>query len=619
MIELEAVSDIDSLTAQLLNNFQKNLAFFKAHNSPLAKLLEVPNLKYDLHISPAGLNLLDKSNGTLVFADHTIFDQAKSLASTKSAIYQKIAVQNGVEFEDENRFEITAKYTNAIYKSFASNKQFVENKVFLPDQNPFPIVFYGLGTGLFLYYLDKARELTNGAFVYEPNAEFFVISAYLIDYEHFMLQKSIFLVVGGFLESRVVKQFFMQNLIARGFVRLECELYKDKIFDDAKRVVEDAHRSALRGWGTLEDEIYGLNNKLANRETKQLYLARSLDSSTPIAVIGSGASLEKLLPLIKANSKNMIIFSSGTALKPLLSAGITPDFQIEIERMDHLKAVLDDAPLGDVPLICADLVHPSTIGASREAYLFVRDSTASSQLFEPSKIVRFASPVVGNAALALALEFSSSIYLFGIDVGFKKGAKLHAKESFYDAYKDSSIEALPIRGNLSSDIYTNSLLNSSRLALEMAVRSHPKATVYNLSDGAFIAGTKPLKTLNLEPIDKQSLISDIKNSFCDQFFKAPDQQVEIESTKSLIIKTLQGLSVSDQSSLVVAMQTIYDLTQEIRMTNEIAGNLLNGTIWHLSNALFKSSMQLQKMDISREFEAGKNLIIEAVKKATLAN
>ena len=45
----------------------------------------------------------------------------------------------------------------------------------------------------------------------------------------------------------------------------------------------------------------------------------------------------------------MILFSCGTALKPLLKAGVTPDFQIEIDRHDYLDEVLKDAPLGEIP------------------------------------------------------------------------------------------------------------------------------------------------------------------------------------------------------------------------------------------------------------------------------
>ena len=67
-------------------------------------------------------------------------------------------------------------------------------------------------------------------------------------------------------------------------------------------------------------------------------------------MVGNGPSLDLLLDFLKENEKNCIIFSCGTALKPLKTHGVKVDFQIEVERIDYLKEVLENAPLEDTPL-----------------------------------------------------------------------------------------------------------------------------------------------------------------------------------------------------------------------------------------------------------------------------
>ena len=51
-------------------------------------------------------------------------------------------------------------------------------------------------------------------------------------------------------------------------------------------------------------------------------------------VIGSGPSLDELLPIIEAHKDRAVIISCGTALTVLARKGIKPDFHVEIERTD---------------------------------------------------------------------------------------------------------------------------------------------------------------------------------------------------------------------------------------------------------------------------------------------
>jgi hypothetical protein len=607
--------DCDLQTAQklLLERFAANERFFA--QTDLAKYIETPNARLTLHLSPNGINVKDGDRH--LFKTNAI-DEAINLAQNplNNPRYEAIIIQNHAKEEaEQNRF--TCEGVNEIIDVAEKDADFTPNQAHFDTTAPLPpVVFYGAGAHIAI--LDENDSLSNGAMIYESDPERFVISCYFIDYERFLeTQKNNLLIVGGRAHTELASRFFISDRFARNFVRLELLLENSAENIDARMAIAVAHKGALRGWGTSEDESVGVKNAIKNANYPRLKSSQKIDA--PIVVVGNGASLDSLYDFLRKNEKKALIFSAGTALKPLLSAGIKPDFHIEIERMGHLANILSDAPIGDIPLICADLVDPSTLTSAKESYVFARDSSAASAFSE--KKINFSSPIVGNAAFSLALEFSNEVYICGLDVGFRRDTKMHAKKSFYEKLKDDSAERLPTRGNFSGDVYTNSLLSSSRAAIEAAIAINPNAKVFNLSDGAFIIGAKPLRPNEAQIAydgDKNEAIAAIKSCFgkSDRGEKI-DIKYELNEAKKRLISNLNRFSAIDKKDLFAAAKEAYISSLAIEKDLPFGAPFLRGSFWRLINATTKTLLCVRRSDLSALYKKDVEIIEKTLEKLFL--
>jgi hypothetical protein len=545
----------------------------------------------------------------------SIFEYAKELASNPliNPRYKPIVIQDFAKARTDTN-AITAGGINAILALAENDPDFTSDQAHFDESAPLPpIVFYGVGAGAHIAILDENERLSNGAIIYESDPEWFALSCYFLDYSRFLENaKTNLLIVGGKIRGDLAREFFARDRFARGFIRLELAHDNRAENLDAMRQIAIAHKEALRGWGTSEDELVGVKNAFANRGAARL--GKSVETGFAIAVVGNGASLETTLDFLRGARAKLLIFSAGTALKPLVSAGIKPDFHIEIERMDHLAAILKAAPIGDTPLIAADLVDRGTLAAAKESFVFTRDSAASGA-FGDRKIA-FSSPIVGNAALALALEFSNEIYLCGIDAGFRRDQKTHASGSFYDDKDDASAEQIPARGNFSGDIWTNSLLSHSRAALEAAIAAKPRAKVFNLSDGAFIAGAKPLRACEAKIADfgdKTAAINAIKSCFVISANKPKiDINKELSAAQTLLIASLDNFAPTNKRELFRAAKTALITSLELERDLRFGAPFLRGSFWHMTNTLIKALLCVKRSDTARLYKEGVLIIASAL-------
>jgi len=612
----------------LQSRFAKNHHFFKTHRPQLLPLIERKSERYHLHIANEGLNIVTNDQ-KFIFpirdGKSTLFEASKAMVSAPDH-NPNITIhfnQTGLHTIHHETLPLTQKAMNTLSEGFLNDTSYNPNGVHLGERFLPTTTMLGLLSGLQLEYFLHLYPESHALLIYEPEPDFFLISCFFVDwealFEHFGNDK-LFLIVTGHLSFEIVKGFYAAHLLSHNYIRVEMQNYDHPLFKDAKSVLETMHRQNQRGWGTVDDEIYGVHNRLKNISPTQPHypiLSHPNPVQTPIAVVGNGPSLEGLLPFLKANQERLIIFSAGTALKPLLKAGIRPDFQIEIERRDHVAGVLNAAPIGDIPLIAADIIHPTTLEAAKECYLFVRPSTASTSMNKPRFVTGYASPLVGNAAASLALDLSDCVYLCGTDVGFKDERKQHASNSFYDDRDDRSLETFQTRGNFSTNVYTNSLFSLSREHFESAFSSALNKQVYNLSDGAYIKGAKPLKAedASLPKTDKAASIAQLKSTFSHDAFLEPHQRYEEEIERYLthFIQGLKNLTVTSRKTLYEAIDAAYFFTLQQRYESPMSGTLLSGTLWHLLNTLLVALMHLKTPALDEAWRRGVQLLEQTLK------
>lgn len=605
---------------------QKNKSFFTSHIPSYLPLINATTKNYSISIDESGLNIIN-ADGEVVYdivnGFSTIFDTNAQIAQNpiNNNNWHKIYIDTLIGEQELDRVPITGKIAQRIKNTVSKASSFQKGLIDFDAHEQMPTtIIYGLLSGLFLEELINKYEHFHSLFIYEPHEELFTLSCYFVDYESLFNktnQESFYIVIRGKLNPQIVKDFFGTRLITTTYFRLEYSAYAHPLIDDAKNLVDEISKTSTRGWGTYEDEIIGVQNKLSwcdGSSPKYPILTQKIQTPMPICVVGNGPSLNENLEFLRQNAKKFIIFSAGSTLKVLKKHHIEPDFHVEIERMDHVKDWLKDANLGDTQLIAADVVHPSTLEVAKNPFVFIRGASCAQNMFSPKLSVDFANPLVGNACLALAMNFTNEIYLLGMDMGFKQDGKKHAKGSLYDTMDDKSEEFLPTRGNFSSNVYTNSLFSLSKIGMESLIKNQDVG-VYNLSDGVFIQGAKPLhpSKLHLKNNDKNQAIKDIKACFVQENVfasKNEDYNKHLRIYKKELFELLLSKQIKTKKDLFRIIDFAFFFTAMKRRDESVSGTLVCGSMWHILNSLFVNLLQIDTKDLQKSF----TLVIKEIEK-----
>ena len=572
--------------------FEKNMRYFYEFIPQFYELIKNIKTRRFRIIDDNGFNILDTTTNTYFYP----YENNKHLAEDVSNLYANNPLKNNLwhkYFLTKEMFEygedilpITAKIVNKIVKVAKSSEGFSDDYYFDRDYLPTTTIF-GLGSGLHIEYLTQKYDFQS-LFIYEPEPEFFAISCYFVDYERIYkkLDDRFYLFIKGNIDTKVLKKFYDSRTITSNFVRLEFTTYENDKIDYAKKEFNLAYISNKRGWGSFEDEMVGFKNHLKNINKNIPILYKTSKIDAPICVVANGASLENDIEWIKQNKNNMIIISVGTAIRPLLKAGIESDFHIEIERMPKLVEILKPSLKNYKGyFVGASVIDNRHFKIAKKPLMFVRDASSTTGISK--YFLRFCSPMVGNTGFSFATHFSDEVYMVGFDVGFKKNERVHASGSFYDDTDDKAKGGEPVKGNFSNNVYSNSLLNLSRQNLEMTIHLLKPKKVYNLSDGAYINGTIPKrsKDIKLSPINKKRYIKKIVKHFKIDKIKTLNYSGFLELYKSKIIELLD-VEVTNRKELTEVIDLVNDYTIAFLRYAPAVGTLMRGSIWHILNAIY---------------------------------
>ena len=520
-------------------------------------------------------NILDTKTNSFLYPN-SINEDSQIFASNpiNNTLYEKhFTFINPKKWE--KNFYITGKIINKLIEKsdqLPKTDGFYFEKDFLPAT-----IIYGLMAGKHIDLLVKKYEFQS-LLIYEPNVEFFGISLYFMDLEQIYekLGERFFIQIGGNLSEGIIQKFLNERIVTSSLLQLELTTYSTPVIENAKRKFNEFREAKIRGWGTYEDEMKGIKNHKQNINKYPL-LKDSIDLNIPFCIVANGKSLEKNIEFIKKNKDSMIIVSVGTAIKPLIKNGIESDFHIEQERIDTLiEALKDILPTYNGIFIGANVVNPEIFKMAKHPYMFTREGFTFER-FYPNPL-KFSSPLVGNAGVSFAANFTNIIYLCGMDLGFRLGERKHSKNSFYDNLNDIQKSGIKIEGNFSDDIYTDSLFLSSKLAIENLIKIK-NLHLYNLSDGAYIKGSTPLKDITLPKIDKEKYKKLILKTFTTQ--KYSEEYPKIYPLLKAISKTFTHLNINDYKHLTGTIDFIEDLITAYKQKDPSTYSLLRGSLWHI--------------------------------------
>ena len=606
--------ELDIQTKLLRATFLTNMAVLKKH---------MPEI-YDFYqnYSPTRAKLIFDHNSEV------------NIVSNGSLMYEEFAEENSykqadlfIKYPKMFAYQLTRELTflfeheRQLNKLYLKRESEVENTHFnlLDDGEQIDLMsIIGMGLGYHVKRLSEQVDI-RFLFVHEPDPDVFFCSLHVVDLRPIIEKCFSF---GGALTIKIggnANQFaneLMNTLSTQGAFNV-CRLfmyrhyYSEMTDETFKKIHELAYRLSS-GWGFFEDEVISIAHTLSNiSQGYPLLLDKSLFTNKlkdkPVFIVGNGPSLDADIEYLKENQDKAIIFSCGTALCSLLHSGITPDFHVEMERTkmvyDWIIPIGMTDKLKEINIISLNTVHTDALKLFKNAYLMPKPKDGgmdflyqfiSAEKFTP---IMCCNPTVTNAATAAASYMGfKTLYLFGVDYGYKSVTEHHAKGSLY--YKEDFIGFtekmsgdFQVKGNFCDEVYTSQVFDSSKGVLEILLESNPEMTCYNCSDGAMVELTIPLKSTDIEsfePIeDKRTALELLlKNAFDKNELGARNYTKtfikQIPRLKVIIEKVIEitSIQVNDRQHLaqIFSEQYKYVKSFEGRRDTELYYRFLRGTL-----------------------------------------
>lgn len=389
------------------------------------------------------------------------------------------------------------------------NEEGIKFSAYIPRLNAYYLFVFGLGLGA---HLEELVEKTNCQclLIIEPNIEFVAQSLDVLDWKklHDKIQER-----GGYLDLLLYdnEKYLFERIKSLVRTLNPCSLdgavfftnYHNPMFATLQTRFRTDFHIIMSGLGFYFDETVMIKNTHENLCSGKAMMARYSPSKIrplPAFIIGSGPSLDKDIEWIKENQDKAVVFSCGSAVMPLLRAGIQADFQVELENVPELYPMLLDTvkyvDVSKVHLLATTTLDARVPGFFDHTAFFFRPALSSYPLFARADDAPLhnGSPSVTNAGLALAQHFGfRDIYFFGADMGSKSQGQVHSKNAWQNSDEGWEVDIhhnLPVRGNFGGTVYTYQGMNWTRNELELAIQAYKQGRhYYNCSDGAYIDGT----------------------------------------------------------------------------------------------------------------------------------
>jgi hypothetical protein len=533
--------------------FDQNLLYFKKHQSELYNVIIKHKCK-EYHIcsnSEGNPNILHMPTKTLLYSASTMSENITSIHKQIDKLSFNSQIQaNFVNSADErwkHNNPIQVKMMDRLYKSGIFCKMKVSGENLTPldgySTDYLPLIrVYGIGLGYHLTELIKKKKISYIT-VYEPHLDLFYTSLYTIPWQLIFKYfegkgKGINLVLTPSPDSALDSSM---AFIKKNLVSLTTLFYRFPHFNNNPAIKEiiknepqkDSVQKEASDAGWYEDQRSGFYHGARNiKKGTKFFTGQKVKHYCRVFIVGSGPSLNESIDYIKKFQNEAIIISCGSAITPLLKAGIIPDYEVVQERNWHTfkyEERYDQKSMKKITLLKLNVVSPTLDRYYKETLVFQKfNDPGSSFLGNDYAVTTAVNPTVTNAGISMAAELGAKeAYLFGVDYGApKESEKMHASNTIYDdgavddSGKSETCHDLP--GNLGETIRTTTLLSWSHKTTESRIALHPDIQWFNVGEGALISGTTPVSINDLplkfsRKIQKQNLREEVSSCFNNQY------------------------------------------------------------------------------------------------------
>ncbi|MGC9006364.1 MAG: motility associated factor glycosyltransferase family protein [Sulfurihydrogenibium sp.] len=611
---------------ELEERHKKNFDYIVKKYYPLYEVILSKKGKLDVSIdikNNGEINLLVGSNPVLPTDRPLEFYKKQFEDFVKDPGFLTIsALPSNVDgYDGVLHFETTKKFSQLpIYSKIDRNSLVLDMKTM-----PLVIIF-GLGLGYHLQWLVEKFDVYH-IIVVDIDFELIKPSLYTINWKKILdsitsKKGSISFIVET--ENPLDGIMALVNKIkqlhpAFGTYAFVYEHYENDFINLAKDYLKDRYSEVIQGFGFFDDEIWAVEHTYGNIKNKiPVYYGNYKvgPDTMPAFIVASGPSLDETIDLVKEHKDKAVIFSCGTALKRLMKEGIVPDFHVEIERTkdtyDKLMYQYDEEYFKNLFLTAASNVYPDTFLLTGKSAMFLKGGDSGMLFFENVKNIERLEPVnptVTNGATMLALSMGfRELYFFGTDFGFVNPKKHHASKTVYEdkdffAYKEEFENYFEVKGNFRETVYTEPIYNYSRIVLEsqLSVFKNAGLKAFNLSDGAYINGTTPLKKedfkLETPKYTKQEVLEFLYKNFRTDYLEIinPEESLkkyveESKKTADQLIELHQKLyQVKDKPTLI---QTLTEINHYIMNLPLQQHTLFRGSLWHFHTYIYNTTFRI---------------------------
>lgn len=534
--------------------FQKNILYFQAEVPDVyEKLMAFENATANGHYS-AKYNLEYKEEG---YFDVQETESGKWLYGINSKEHAQIIADNIDFSKQENLFETfrDLKFTQESLKHYESmdiidsslttiapivhyTNQYASKET-TTMKKIYKFVFMGVGLGLHLITIHQKINAVTYLIV-EDDLELFYLSLFVTDYQ-LLNNNGATLIFSIFDDEEAfrykvyayLRDMPVYNHYLKYFLLLSHSAEKLKIMHSAiisQDYLKFPHSAVMQVYLRPLEYLREQYKFISINALKKA----SIFQTNPVLVLGAGPSLQKEIAWVKSNQEHFIIIAVSAALGLLEKNNIKPDIIIHVDgfeaSMKHLDKISSMGFFDESISLFASFTYPEFAQAFKKENMYIFQAAASIK----KNFGHITASNVGIMSYVLAIYFGAKeIYMLGLDMALdaKTGQthlEGHTHSKSLDIKHKLDLEedinyhetVLTTKGNFLDEIPTTPHFIASLMEIKGIVRNLQKEYQhsFNLSDGAYISNTTPMKSEDVEidklpQLNKKQLFKDLKTTF----------------------------------------------------------------------------------------------------------
>ncbi len=542
------MSSMEMIQQEAVQRYINNLQYFKKYHPPVFKKIflldEAINSgqyseKYSLeYIEEGYFDVKEISSARFLYGENSI-EYSKKLANNLDKSKDKNVIEGFYRYyftkemvEEAKKQEAYESVESCVLPVIDFVYKYIQNKNYMKQIKK--VIFLGIGLGYHINLINNSIKEPAIYLIIEDDLELFRLSLFTADYtlleqDNSFVQFSILEDNNSFRKS--FDKFFDIGYLHNTYLKylMFTDNYKEKFKLLQTFIVGQSHM------GYTYDRLlrkYMLALKPIKEDYRFLDISKHFENTIfekkPILFLAAGASLQKNIEWVKENQNKYIIFAVYMILPTLQKEGIIPDIVIHLDEQEEpFKRVLKKVDLRDYKKTIFLFTPSIDIDWYREYGIKDRVFLFEDRTYYKINYQSLKASSVGEVGYFLSLLFGTKdIYLLGLDLAFdEESGKSHIDG--HGGGMDLSMESenvslretyLKVKGNFRKEVVTNPLFHDSILDANIISENFKSENqnVYNLSDGAYIDKTIPLK---IEEIKELKIINKDFNEIKEAFMK----------------------------------------------------------------------------------------------------